>query len=277
MRKRKKKPASERGKGIYILPNLFTTASLFSGFYSIISSIQGEFMAAAIAILVSAVFDALDGAVARATRTTSQFGVEYDSLADLAAFGVAPAVLSYLWVLQPFGRLGWVVGFLYLACGALRLARFNVTTSNKGQGYFQGLPIPGAALMVATTVFLFSHLGQSGPIKHWAVLLLFFALSFLMVSNFRYFSLKNTDLIRSKPFNTLVAIVLVLALIAVKPKIFLFLFCFGYVLSGPLVTVYQIRKLRRAKEETGEELQPAPESSTSENPALKNVDTTSMK
>ncbi|MFH1135230.1 MAG: CDP-diacylglycerol--serine O-phosphatidyltransferase [Pseudomonadota bacterium] len=248
-RSRKVKP--DLGKGIYILPNLFTTASLFAGFYSIISSIEGSFVASAAAIIVSGVFDFLDGKVARMTKTTSQFGVEYDSLADLAAFGVAPAILGYLWALQPFGRLGWVVGFLYMACGALRLARFNVYAGVKSQDYFQGLPIPGAAAMVATTVFLFSHLGQGGPIRHVSVLLLIFCLSFLMVSNFKYFSLKNPDLLRRKPFNTLVAAVLVLSLIAARPQVVLFLFMLAYVASGPLVSIMVYYKSRKEREERG--------------------------
>ena len=247
LRARNRRP--DLGKGIYILPNLFTTASLFAGFYSIISSIEGDFVAAASAIIVSGVFDFLDGKVARMTNTTSQFGVEYDSLADLAAFGVAPAILSYLWALQPFGRLGWVVGFLYMGCGALRLARFNVFAGVKSQDYFQGLPIPGAAAMVATTVFLFSHLGQGGPIRHVAVLLLIFCLSFLMVSNFKYFSLKNPELLKRRPFNTLVAAVLILSLIAARPQVVLFLFMLAYVVSGPLMSFIIYKKNKKLEEE----------------------------
>ena len=246
-RKRKPRKERERGRGIYILPNLFTTASLFAGFYSIVASINGDFQPAAVAIMVSMVFDGLDGAVARATNTTSQFGVEYDSLSDLVAFGVAPGVLSYVWALEPFGRLGWAAGFLYVACGALRLARFNVYAPVKSHDYFQGLPIPGAAAMIATTVFLFHYLGHSGPIKHAAVLILVFALSFLMVSNFRYLSLKNTDMLKSKPFNTLVVAVLVLALVAVRPQVVLFLFFLFYVISGPTLTMYGIRKVRKLR------------------------------
>jgi CDP-diacylglycerol---serine O-phosphatidyltransferase len=230
------------------LPNLFTTASLFSGFYAMVSAVNGEYNSAATAILVSMIFDGLDGAVARATKTTSQFGVEYDSLSDLVAFGVAPGLLAYLWALQPFGRLGWVAAFLYVACGALRLARFNVFVPTKKQDFFQGLPIPAAAAMVATTVFLFGYFGQTGPIRHGAVLVLVFALSFLMVSNFRYFSLKNTDFLRSRPFNTLVTAVLLLALAAVKPRIVLFVFFLAYVVSGPVLTAYLLRKHRWARE-----------------------------
>ena len=157
-RSRRNKKRFERRKSIFILPNLLTTCSLFAGFYAIISSVQGKFLYAAIAILVSAFFDFLDWEVARLTHSTSQFGLEYDSLSDLVAFGVAPGLLVYLWALQPFGRLGWVAAFLFVACGALRLARFNVNVSGKDEGYFQGLPIPAAACMIAATVFLFHYL-----------------------------------------------------------------------------------------------------------------------
>ncbi|MBU2549246.1 MAG: CDP-diacylglycerol--serine O-phosphatidyltransferase [Proteobacteria bacterium] len=244
-KRRKHRSKAERRKGIYILPNLFTTASLFAGFYAIISSINGEFMSAAVAIVVSGLFDFLDGKVARMTNTTSQFGVEYDSLADLVAFGVAPGILAYMWALQPFGRLGWVAGFLYVACGALRLARFNVNSSVRSHDYFQGLPIPAAAAMIATTVFLFNHLGESGPVKHGAILVMVFALSFLMVSNFRYLSLKNSELFKSKPFNTLVAVILMFSLIAVRPHIMLFVLGLGYLVSGPILTAYTYRQEHR--------------------------------
>lgn len=252
MSRRKRKPRGNRRKSIYVLPNLFTTASLFAGFYAIISAIRGDFQPAAIAIMIAAVCDGLDGAVARATHSTSQFGVEYDSLADLVSFGTAPAVLGYLWALQPFGRLGWVAGFLYLACGALRLARFNVYAPTKDHSYFQGLPIPGAAVMVASTVIMLNYLGETGPVKHVAILVLIFSLSFLMVSNFKYLSLKNKSFFISKPFNALVVAVLLLALTAVRPQVVLFCFFFLYVISGPIVTVHQLRKQRRENPETGE-------------------------
>jgi len=249
-KRRKSRSRAERRRSIYILPNLFTTASLFSGFFAIISAVRHDFMAAAVAIIVSGVFDFLDGKVARLTQTTSQFGVEYDSLADLVAFGVAPGLLAYLWALEPFGRLGWVAGFLYVACGALRLARFNVYSANRSSDFFQGLPIPGAAAMIATTVFFLHHFGQSGVIKHWAILVLIFVLSFLMVSNFRYFSLKNPELLKSKPFNTLVAATLVIALVAVRPQVVLFFFMLAYVVSGPILTVC-LRRAARAGESAG--------------------------
>ena len=247
MSRRRKRPKRDLGKGIYILPNLFTTASLFAGFYSIVSTVNGNYMAAAVAIVVSMVLDGLDGKVARMTNTTSAFGVEYDSLADLVAFGVAPGLLSYVWALKPFGRLGWVVAFLFVACGALRLARFNVYAGRKSQVYFQGMPIPAAAGVIAATVFWFSYWGHQGPIKNGAVLVVIFMLSFLMVSNFRYFSLKDPNLLKSRPFNTMVTVVLLLALVAVQPKIILFLAALSYMVSGPILTVWQIRDLRRQR------------------------------
>lgn len=244
MAKRRKRQKRKRdlSRGIYILPNLFTTASLFAGFYSIVSTVNGNYTAAAVAIFISGILDGLDGKVARMTKTTSQFGVEYDSLADLVAFGVAPGLLSYVWALKPFGRLGWVVAFIYVACGALRLARFNVYAPTKSSVYFQGLAIPAAAGMIAATVLWFSYFGQTGPIKHGGVLAMIFILSFLMVSNFKYFSLKDPELFKRKPFNALVMAILLFSLVAVQPKIVIFIVCLLYVLSGPVFTVYLNRK-----------------------------------
>lgn len=241
-RRKKNKQKRQFGKGIYILPNLFTTASLFSGFYSMVQTLNGHFMAAAVAIFVSGILDGLDGKVARMTNTTSRFGVEYDSLADVVAFGVAPGLLSYVWALQPFGRLGWVVAFLYVACGALRLARFNVNTDVKSSDYFQGLAIPAAAGTIAATVLWFNYWGHVGPIKNGAVLFLIFVLSFLMVSNFKYFSLKNPEMFKTKPFNTLVIVVLLFALVAVQPKIVIFVVALSYIASGPIVTFMHAKR-----------------------------------
>ncbi|NTW99850.1 MAG: CDP-diacylglycerol--serine O-phosphatidyltransferase [Geobacteraceae bacterium] len=159
-------------KGIYILPNLFTTGSMFAGFYGMIAGINGDYRTAAICILVSAVFDGLDGKVARATGTTSKFGVEYDSLADLVAFGVAPGLIMYFWALKPFGRLGWLAAFLFVVCGALRLARFNVQVETVESKRFVGLPIPAAASMVASTVLFFQHMGWPSSFTMASVTLL---------------------------------------------------------------------------------------------------------
>ena len=192
MRKRRKKNKTKKKfRGIYILPNLLTTASLFSGFYAIIAAINGRFEAAALAILISLVLDGLDGRVARMTQSASGFGLQYDSLADLVAFGVAPGILVYLWALQPFGRFGWVAAFLFVVCGALRLARFNVQIGSIDPRYFNGLPIPAAATMVATAILFYYHLGEWAPSRHIYILAMIYILSFLMVSNIKFYSFKK--------------------------------------------------------------------------------------
>jgi len=232
-------------KGVYILPNLFTTGSLFAGFYGIVSTMNGGYMVAAWFILVSSIFDTLDGKVARLTGTTSRFGVEYDSLADLVAFGVAPGLLMYAWALKPFGKLGWLAAFLYVVCGALRLARFNVQVNTVESKRFLGLPIPAAASMVATCVLLFYTLGGSGTIKKASILILIYVLAFLMVSNFRYYSFKDPELVKRQPFGFLVLAIFSIIIIVAQPEIALFLIFFVYMLSGPLA--YVVRLLRRRK------------------------------
>jgi CDP-diacylglycerol--serine O-phosphatidyltransferase len=245
--------ASSRGhrrenlrKGVYILPNLFTTGGLFSGFYSIIATIHGQYDVAAWFILIAAVFDGLDGRVARMTNTTSRFGVEYDSLADLVAFGVAPAVLMYMWALRPFGKLGWLAAFLYVVCGALRLARFNVQATTVESKSFLGLPIPAAAGMVASCVLLFYYLGGSGTIKKVSVLILIYSVAALMVSNLRYYSFKDPDLVKRQPFGFLVLIIFMIIVIVARPEIMLFSLGLLYVVSGPCAfLVGLLRKKKR--------------------------------
>ncbi len=237
-------------KGVYILPNLFTTASLFAGFYGIVSAMDGRFDTAAWFILVSAIFDALDGKVARLTGTTSSFGVEYDSLADLVAFGVAPGLLMYTWALKPFGKYGWLAAFLYVVCTALRLARFNVQVDTVESKRFVGLPSPAAAGMVASCVLIFYELGGSGSIKKVSVLLLIYVLALLMVSNFRYFSFKDPEMFKRQPFWVLVTLIGLILIVVAKPEISLFTIMFGYVISGPLGSLLgaPFRKRRRKKE-----------------------------
>lgn len=235
-------------KGVYILPNLITSCSMFAGFYVIIASTDGNFVRAAWFILLSAILDGLDGKVARLTGTTSKFGVELDSLADVIAFGVAPGVLMYAWALKPFGKLGWLAAFLYVVCGALRLARFNVQVNTVESKRFVGLPIPAAACIVATCVLLFYELGGTGTIKMISVVVLVFLLAFLMVSNIKYFSLKDPDLFKRQPFIMLVvAIMLVMAIVA-KPEIMLFVFGMAYLASGPLAHLYQRKRQPTNKE-----------------------------
>ncbi len=248
IRRRKKKKNQER-RGIYILPNLFTTASLFCGFYSIVSSIGGRYYAAAVAILISCVFDLLDGRIARFTRTTSRFGLEYDSLSDLVAFGVAPAILAYLWALQPYHRLGWLAAFLFVATCALRLARFNSQAYYFDGRYFNGLPCPSAAAFVATSVFFHQALtGMStGTYQHPSILVMVYVLSYLMVSTIRYHTFKSSEIFQKKPFHMLVAAVLLIMVIAMEPHVTLFILTATYVISGPVFFVVFYRRQRAEK------------------------------
>jgi len=242
--KRKKRRGKKERKGIYVLPNLFTSASLFSGFYAIIASIQGRFEAAAIAIVIACVFDGLDGRIARITRTTSLFGKEYDSLSDLVAFGVAPGILAFEWALESFGRLGWLAAFMYLICGALRLARFNVQKNSLDVNYFKGLPIPAAACFIASLILFTSALEGIVKNKSLLIIVMIYTLSFLMVSSVDYLNFKKFDIRKQKPFNMLVSIILVFLVIAYKPKIMLFFIILLYVLSGPVITLYRFHGRR---------------------------------
>lgn len=247
--KRKRRPKRDRKRGIYLLPNLFTSASLFGGFYAIIASIQSRFEAAATAILVSCLFDALDGKIARYTRTSSHFGTEYDSLSDLVAFGVAPGILAFQWALVPFGRLGWLACFTYVVCGALRLARFNVQAAVQNFGYFKGLPIPGAAALISSLILFISAIGGRRDSLHWLVLVIVYILAFLMVSGLDYLSFKRFEIRKQKPFNVLVSIILMLLVVAYRPKIVLFFIIAGYVISGPVISLVGT-KARRSTSKT---------------------------
>ncbi|MCD4689242.1 MAG: CDP-diacylglycerol--serine O-phosphatidyltransferase [Desulfuromonadaceae bacterium] len=239
-------------KGVYLLPNLFTTGTLFAGFYGIISTMNGGYYVAAWFILVSAIFDVLDGKVARLTGTTSRFGVEYDSLADLVAFGVAPGLLMYSWALKPFGKLGWLAAFLYVVCGALRLARFNVQVDTVESKRFLGLPIPAAASMVASCVLLFYHLGGSGSIRKVSVLILIYVLALLMVSNVRYYSFKDPELVKRQPFGFLVLLIFVVIVVVAEPQIMIFALFGFYLLSGPASYLFRLPLLRRLRRRRGD-------------------------
>jgi len=221
-------------KGVYLLPNLVTTGGLFAGFYGIVATMNGDYDLAAWFILISAVFDALDGKVARMTGTTSRFGVEYDSLVDLVSFGVAPGLLMYSWALQSFGKFGWLAAFLYVVCGALRLARFNVQVDTVESRRFVGLPIPAAASMVASCVLLFYHLGGTGTIKKISVLLLIYVLAYLMVSNHSFNSFKDPELVKRQPFSFLVLAIIFIIVIVAQPEIMLFSLASIYMVSGPV-------------------------------------------
>ena len=232
-------------RGIYILPNLITAGSLFAGFYSMISTLNGNYEAAALWIFISAICDGLDGKVARLTGTTSQFGVEFDSLADLVAFGVTPGLMMYAWALKPFGRLGWLAAFLFVVCGALRLARFNVQVATVESKRFVGLPIPAAASMVASTVLLFNHFGWPSSYKRLAILVLIYLLAFLMVSSVKYYSFKDPELIKRQPFGFLVLAVVLLIIVATEPAVMMFVIMSCYIISGPIGFLFSLpRRLR---------------------------------
>lgn len=226
---------------IFILPNLLTTGNMFCGFYSIISAIKGDFLIAAYAIVVAAVFDMLDGRVARMTHSTSQFGAQYDSMSDLLSFGVAPGLLVFLWALQPFGRIGWLAGFLYVACAALRLARFNVQSQVLESKDFQGLPSPMSAGIVASSVLAFRDLGLEGS-KNWGLLAMTFLLAFVMVSTFRYRSFKELDLRKRLPFRYLVFGVLIFITVAWWPEVMLFVLFLGYAVLGAVFGILNLGK-----------------------------------
>jgi CDP-diacylglycerol--serine O-phosphatidyltransferase len=222
-------------KGVYILPNLLTTVSLFSGLLGMIWALEGDFDGAAMAILFAAFMDGLDGKVARLTNTASEFGVQYDSLADLVAFGVAPAIILWQWHLHAFGRLGMAAAFVFVACGALRLARFNVTanlaaTSKK---FFTGLPIPAAGCTVAAYILFQALLPEfMRGLLPSSALVLALILGMLMVSRIRYASFKEYGFVRAHPFSSFVTVVLLFGLIVSQPRLLCFLFLAAYILSG---------------------------------------------
>ena len=253
-RKRRWRRFRERGekprRGTYLVPNLFTTANLFAGFFGIVSAIDGKFEIAAMAILFSCLFDILDGKVARLTKATSRFGVEYDSLADLVAFGVGLGLLVYLWALRPFGRLGWLAAFVFVACGALRLARFNVQVGTVSSKYFVGLPIPGGATMIATTVLFLDGWEISSPHLLGVPLLVFtYLIGFLMVSTIPYNSFKDLEFVKSKPLPVLFLVIVLVTVVAVSPGPMLFTILLTYVISGPLeYLLKRYRTLQSAQE-----------------------------
>jgi len=240
-------------RGVYILPNLLTTASMFAGFYAIIASIQGHWEKAVIAILVSGFLDGLDGRIARLTGTVSRFGVEYDSLADLVAFGAAPAILIFTYALNSLGRWGWLAAFLYLACGALRLARFNTQVKTVDTRYFIGLPIPAAAGALALSVINTSQWHIPQEIVQYLLLTLTYFLSFLMVSTIRYYSFKDLEWVKHKPFRASVLGVLFLVVIMSHPFFMLWCISLIYMFSGPITLIYYLmhrRKIQIKKKET---------------------------
>lgn len=243
-------PSEQLRKGVYLIPSLFTAGNLFCGFFSIISTFNGNYLHAAVLIMAAHLLDGLDGYVARLTKTTSQFGVEFDSLADLVSFGVAPALLVYYWALVPWNTWGWLAAGLYVVCGALRLARFNVQVKSVEKSHFVGLPIPAAAEMIAATVLLYYFLGGEGAThKRVILLLVIYLLAGLMVSQFHYFSFKQFTLKKRHPFWLLVSAILFIKLTIAEPQIMFFSVFFLYTLSGPLFWSLGIAKRRREKRE----------------------------
>ncbi|HEX9625792.1 MAG TPA: CDP-diacylglycerol--serine O-phosphatidyltransferase [Acidiferrobacterales bacterium] len=227
-------------RGFYILPNLFTTASLFAGFYAIVQAMNGNFEHAPIAIFVAIILDGLDGRVARWTHTESDFGAEYDSLSDMVSFGLAPALVMYEWALSGLGKIGWLAAFLYAACAGLRLARFNTQHGHADPRFFQGLPSPSGAALVAGLVWAMHDYGVPGrEISFLALAFTVFG-ALAMVSNFRYFSIKQLDLRGRVSFVAVLAMVLVFVLISSNPPQVLFLAFLAYALSGPLLAAARL-------------------------------------
>lgn len=232
-------------KGIYLLPNTLTLCGMFCGFFAILSAINGNFLYAAWAIVLANIFDGLDGWIARLTGTTTRFGIELDSLSDLVAFGVAPAVMMYKWALMPFGRLGWAATFLFIACGALRLARFNVQTGSPGSKAFKGMPIPGAATVMASVVIFYYEFWKGIPEKNVLFLIITIVLSLLMVSTIRYHGLKEIDFREKKPFWFLIVFVLILFVLFIHPSTAIFIFAMAYLIWGIIENIYlSIRRKR---------------------------------
>ena len=229
-------------KGIYVLPNLFTLAALFGGFYAIVMAMNGNFELASIGVFCAMVLDSLDGRVARMTNTQSAFGEQMDSLSDMVSFGAAPALISYEWALKGIGRWGWMAAFVYCACAALRLARFNVNTSVVDKRYFQGLPSPAAAALVMGFIWLMNELGYSGADVVWLCFVLCMYAGLTMVTNVPFYSFKDVQMRRSVPFAVIVLLALVIAIINLHPPTVLFLLFVVYGLSG--YALYVVRRVK---------------------------------
>ncbi|PWK44453.1 CDP-diacylglycerol--serine O-phosphatidyltransferase [Pleionea mediterranea] len=230
-------------RGIYLLPNLLTTAGLFAGFFAVVASMKGQYEMAAIAIFIAMIMDGLDGRVARMTNTQSDFGAEYDSMADIVSFGIAPALVIYNWALSSHGKLGWLAAFVFVAGGALRLARFNTQLGTSDKRYFQGLAIPSAAAILAGMVWLGVDLEIDGQVYGIWISIITMLLGLSMVSNLRYYSFKEVDWRGKVPFIAVLVVVLAFVLIAYQPPVVLFTVFSVYALSGPVLTLWQKRNL----------------------------------
>lgn len=239
-------------RGIYLLPNMITTAGLFAGFYAIVAAMGGRFEPAAVAIFVAMVMDGIDGRVARLTNTQSEFGVQYDSLSDMICFGLAPALVMYEWSLRTmtsvgWAKLGWLAAFIYTAGGALRLARFNAQVGTAEKSYFKGLPSPSAAGVLAGFVWVGVDVGFDGADLAYVAFVLTIAIGLLMVSNIRYYSFKEFDFKNRVPFTVLLLVVMVYVFASIDPPKVLFSGFLIYALSGVVYTLVQVRSRRRAR------------------------------
>ncbi|SFN03158.1 CDP-diacylglycerol---serine O-phosphatidyltransferase [Formivibrio citricus] len=236
------RPLNLRRQSIYLLPNLFTLANLFAGFFAVVQAMNGHFVNAAMAIFAAMILDGLDGRVARMTHTQSAFGVEFDSLSDMVSFGVAPSLVAYEWALKGFGKVGWIVAFIYCAGAALRLARFNTNVGSVDKRWFQGLPSPAAAALVAGLVWVFNEYTKAPEpipqILNWAALAATLFAGLTMVSNVRFWSFKEFHMRRTVPFLALLLIVFAISLLAFEPGIVLFGFFVCYALSGYVYLLY---------------------------------------
>ena len=232
-----------RRKGIYLLPNLFTSAALFAGFFAIIAAINGDFAAAGLAIFFGQLLDGLDGRVARMTNTQSRFGQEFDSLSDMVTFGLAPAIIVFMWCLSDLGKLGWAVAFLYVASAAIRLARFNAAADTADNRYFSGLASPPAATLVASAVWLGYDLGYTTTSLPFVLVItmafLTAVVSFLMIANIRYHSFKGINFSRRISVAALLLFILLIGLIATDPPKVLFLLACSYAFSGPMASLWR--------------------------------------
>ena len=244
-------------RGVYLLPNLLTTAGLFCGIFSIAQTVEGAYGRAALALIAAQAFDVLDGRVARLTNTTSRFGQEYDSLCDLVSFGVAPALLVYSWALTPLGAWGWLAPGLFVCCAALRLARFNTMVGHTDSNYFMGLPVPAAAGMLATIVMIYRFVGRAGlPDKDIVVLVATYALAVLMVSSVPYVTGKQFRLHKRQPLWALLAGILMLNFAIASYQIVLFAIGITYVSSGPSLWIYRAIRSWREPPQSGSGSEP---------------------
>jgi CDP-diacylglycerol--serine O-phosphatidyltransferase len=237
--------SKKRHRGIYLLPNLFTTGAMFAGFYAMTSAINGHFEVAAISIFVAMILDGLDGRVARMTNTQSEFGVQYDSLSDMVSFGVAPALVMYLWAFESLGKWGLFSAFVHTAGGALRLARFNTQVEVADKRYFQGLPSPAAAAIIAGGLWMSIEYGYSTDSIKYIASILTISTGLLMVSNFRYYSFKEIDLKGRVPFVVAISVMVTTGFIMSQAQSALFVLFLGYAISGPVLTLSMLRNKRK--------------------------------